>query len=223
MTRRAIVGKANASQGSSGSAIPAYDSRFRRLVGSASWAILRPAIRARFSKRLQNASVALYAGVIVETRRSPAGRVLAQLCRLIGAPLPLYNDKAVAAVVVVSEDAASGGQRWTRIYHRARGAPQVINSAKMFAGPTGLQELVGGGIGMALHIEAEEDRLRFVSDHYFWQAGRWRLRLPRWISPGRTIVTHQDLGEGSFAFDLDLRHALLGELIHQHAIFHDAR
>lgn len=201
---------------------PAYDSRFRRLIGSAAWARLRPAIRQRFSKRLQGSASALYAGIIVETRRSLAGKWLAQCCRPIGAPLPLYGDAAVPAVVVVSEDGASGGQQWTRIYHRRRGKPQLINSAKIFAGPTGLQELIGGGFGMALRVEAGADWLRFISDHYFWQAGRWRLRLPDWLCPGQTVVTHQDLGDGFFAFDLDLRHRLLGELVHQHAIFRDA-
>ncbi|MFT4025777.1 MAG: DUF4166 domain-containing protein [Novosphingobium sp.] len=200
---------------------PAYDSRFRRLVGAAAWEALRPAIRRRFSKRLQGTAVALYAGEIVETRLSAAGWLLGQACRLIGAPLPLYRDAGVPAVVVVSEDGVSGGQRWTRIYHRRRGTPQVVNSAKTFAGPTGLEELVGGGIGMALAVHAAEDRLVFASTRYFLKLGRRRLPIPAALSPGRTTVTHRDLGEGRFAFDLEVVHPWFGTLVRQHALFHD--
>lgn len=199
----------------------AGDDRFRRLFFAHEWDGLAPAIQRRFSKRLTGVTVAAYRGRIVSTRLSRAGWLLAQLCRAIGAPLPLRRDGAVPAVVVVSEDAATGGQRWTRIYHRRHGNPQVINSAKAFAGPTGLEEHIGGGIGMALRVVAAKDRIVFTSDHYFFRAGRARLRLPRWCAPGTTVVTHRDLGNGRFAFDLELRHALLGTLVHQHAIFSD--
>ena len=66
------------------------------------------------------------------------------------------------------------------------------------------------------------DGLRFVSDHYFLMAGGWRLRLPRWMEPGRTVVEHHDLGHGCFLFTLMLRHPLLGRLVEQHALFRDA-
>ncbi len=199
----------------------AYDCRFRRLMPRERWEALEPAIQRRFSKRLRGVEVAIYRGEIVETRISAGGWLLARICRLIGAPLPLHQDRDVPAVVVVSEDEITGGQRWTRIYHRHRGNPQLIVSAKAFGGVTGLEEHVGGGVGMALRVEAEPDRLHFVSDHYFLRIGLLRLRLPAWLAPGRTVVTHRDLGRGRFAFDLDLRHPLLGELVHQHAVFRD--
>ncbi len=198
-----------------------YDSRFRRLLARDAWNELEPAIQRRFTKRLKGAEVAVYRGEILETRLSKAGWLLSQLCRLIGAPLPLFRGGRVAAVVVVSEDEQTGGQRWTRIYHRRRNNPQVINSAKVFDGSTGLEEHVGGGIGMALRVEAARDRLTFTSDHYFVGMGRVRFRLPRWCSPGVTKVTHRDLGDGRFAFDLDVRHDLFGEVAHQHAVFRD--
>jgi hypothetical protein len=49
-----------------------------------------------------------------------------------------------------------------------------------------------------------------------------RLRLPRWMEPGRTVVEHHDLGHGCFVFSLMLRHALFGMLVEQHALFRDA-
>lgn len=197
------------------------DIRFRTLLGAGAWDALPEPVQRRFAKRLTGTALALYAGEVVETHFSRVGWCLAQACRLIGAPLPLSRDGGVPALVSVTEDPASGGQNWTRIYGRKRGFPQVIRSAKRFAGPTGLEEHVGRGIGMALRVEAFAEGLTFTSDHYFWMLGGWRVRLPDWLVPGRTIVTHRDLGDGSFAFDLALDHAMFGELVRQHALFRD--
>lgn len=198
------------------------DLRFRRLIGRAAWDELPAAVQKRFSKRLSGVAVALYRGRVVRTEQSRAGWLLAQALRLIGAPLPLSRDEDVPAVVCVSEDAVAGGQVWSRMYGRRRGFPQVIHSAKRFAGVTGLEEYVGRGIGMALRVEPMADGLRFVSDHYFVMVGQWRWRMPRWAAPGRTIVEHHDLGGGRFAFDLELRHPWLGLMVAQHALFDDA-
>lgn len=198
-----------------------YDYRFRRLVPRGDWDALPAAVRRRFSKRLSGTASATYSGEIVWTRLSGAGWLLAQFCRLIGAPLPLGASGPAPAAVVVSEDMASGGQCWTRLYGRARGYPQLIHSAKQFAGPTGLEEHIGGGFGMALTVRAEGDALVFASDHYFWRIGRIRLRLPHWLAPGATQVVHRDLGGGRFAFDLRVDHPLFGMLVDQHALFRD--
>ncbi|WP_260580889.1 DUF4166 domain-containing protein [Sphingopyxis sp. PET50] len=198
-----------------------YDTRFRRLVPRPAWDALPEDVRRRFSKRLTGQAVAAYSGEIVWTRLSRAGWWLAQLCRLIGAPLPLAASGPAPAAVAVSEDRESGGQYWTRLYGRVRGHPQVIHSAKSFTGPTGLEEHIGRGFGMALTVRAKADALIFTSDHYFWQARGFRLRLPAWLAPGETVVTHQHLGGGRFAFDLKVTHPLLGELVSQHGLFRD--
>ena len=198
-----------------------YDYRFRRLVPASAWDALPDDVRRRFSKRLSGQRIATYSGEIVWTRLSGAGWLLAQACRLIGAPLPLNASGPAPAAVAVSEDQASGGQIWTRIYGRARRYPQVIHSAKRFAGTTGLEEHIGGGFGMALTVRAEADALIFASDHYFWQIAGRRIRLPRWVAPGETVVTHQHLGGGRFAFDLKVTHRLFGEIVNQHALFRD--
>ena len=199
-----------------------HDLRFRALIGRAAWDALPPLVQKRFSKRLSGVAVALYRGRVVRTEFSALGWLFAQSLRLVGAPLPLSRDGDVPAVVCVSEDGASGGQLWSRMYGRKRGFPQVIHSAKRFAGATGLEEYVGHGIGMALKVEPMVDGLRFVSDHYFVMVGTRRWRLPRWVEPGRTIVDHRDLAGGRFAFDLELRHPIAGRFVSQHAEFADA-
>jgi hypothetical protein len=198
------------------------DLRFRALVGREAWEALPEAVQKRFAKRLSGDTVALYRGRVIRTEFSMLGWLLAQGLRLIGAPLPVCRDVAVPAVVSVSEDALTGGQIWSRLYGRRRGFPQVIHSAKRFAGSTGLEEYIGRGIGMALRVEPMADGLRFVSDHYFLMVAGRRVRLPQWIEPGRTIVEHHDLGFGCFMFSLMLRHPLFGLLVEQHALFRDA-
>jgi hypothetical protein len=197
------------------------DLRFRALAGEEAWSSLPEAVRERFGRHLGAGASILYAGEVVECRMSRCGRLLAQLCRLIGAPLPLSRDAFVPAVVSVTEDAASGGQFWTRLYGRRRAFPQVIRSAKRFAGPTGLEEYVGCGIGIALRIEVADGALHFLSDHYFVSVGRFRFRLPPWLSPGRMRVSHVDCGRGTFAFVLRLDHRRLGELVCQTAMFEE--
>lgn len=201
---------------------PLGDMRFRALVGADGWASLPEAVRRRFAKRVSAAASVTYTGEIVECRMSQLGWCLAQALRLIGSPLPLSRDTLVPAVVVVTEDEAGAGQFWLRQYGRHDGFPQVIKSAKRFAGPTGLEEYVGGGVGVALTLAVEGGALYFRSDHYFWSLGALRVRLPRWMAPGALTVGHVDCDDGWFAFTLSLIHPLLGELISQTALFRDA-
>jgi hypothetical protein len=200
---------------------PLADLRFAGLLGAEGWARLPAAVRARFAKRYAPGKSISYAGVIAQCRMSRAGRALAHLCRLIGAPLPLDTGGGLAAVVTVTEHEPSGGQVWTRVYARRRTVPQVIHSVKMFAGPTGLEEYLGLGIGVALRVAAEPDRIVFRSDHYFVRLSGHRFALPSWLEPGALRIDHIDHGNGSFAFVLDLSHPLLGELIYQHGEFRD--
>ncbi|WP_422037123.1 DUF4166 domain-containing protein [Roseibium sp.] len=206
--------------GHQGTTLP--DQRFRRLLGEPAWQALPPSVRRRFGKRLKGGSSVVYQGIVVSMRRNFAGCILSHLARLVGAPLP-HDMTSVnqPAVVTVTEDCAGDGQFWIRQYGRASGFPQVIHSSKRFAGPTGIEEYIGSGIGMALRVGVADDGLSFTSDHYFLQFGSWRLRLPGWCSPGALTITHRDLGGTRFLFSLTLESRFFGELIHQDALFHD--
>ena len=202
---------------------PLADARFRDLLG-AGWNRLPAAIKRRFGKRLKGGDSVAYQGVVTMMRMNRAGWVLAQLARLVGAPLPFdLSSVDRPAVVIVTEDAVTNGQFWIRQYGRASGFPQTVHSSKRFAGPTGLEEYIGYGIGMALVIEATDHALLFKSDHFFLQIAGRRFRLPRVLSPGALVIGHHDLGEGQFAFTLNLQHRLFGELISQDAVFRDAK
>jgi hypothetical protein len=196
------------------------DLRFRALLPSADWSSLPLAVRRRFSKRMKGGATVVYRGRVIVVEANLLGRALAQAARLIGGPLPLVFTRG-ASVVTVTEDAVGQGQVWSRMYVRADGFPQVIHSAKRFTGPTGLEEHVGGGFGMALTVAAEEGALVFRSAFYFATLAGLRLRLPRWMEPGALTITHRDLGEGRFAFTLALDHPLFGRLLGQDATFRD--
>ncbi len=198
-----------------------HDLRFRALLGAAAWSGLPIPVRQRFSRRLSPGASVTYAGEIVESRRTRFGKLIAQLCRLIGGPLPLYDEVGVPAVVTITEDSATGGQFWTRIYGRPCGFPQVIHSSKRFAGSTGLEEYLGFGFGIALAVSADSRAIHFRSDHYFMAVGRVRLRLPRWLGPGALTISHVDCGDGGFTFVLALRHSLFGEILRQTRVFHE--
>lgn len=196
------------------------DLRFRALLPSADWASLPLAVRRRFSKRMKGGATVVYRGRVETVEANLAGRILAQAARLVGGPLPLVRHPG-ASVVTVTEDAVGQGQVWSRMYVRADGFPQVIHSAKRFAGSTGLEEHVGGGVGMALTVTAEDGALVFRNAFYFATVAGFRVRLPRWLEPGVLTIIHRDLGEDRFAFTLALDHPLLGRLLGQDAIFRD--
>ena len=200
------------------------DPRYRLLLGGNGWQALNPAVQQRFGKRLTGGGCTVYTGVIGEARMSRAGRLLSWVCRLIGAPLPAGSlARGLPAVVTVTEDRYGGGQFWTRLYGRRRGFPQVIHSTKRFSGPTGLEELVGCGLGIMLTVHERQGALIFRSAGYFIRVPGCRLRLPAWLSPGRLEVGHHDRGAGRFAFTLDLTHPLLGQMIRQTVLFRDTK
>jgi hypothetical protein len=197
------------------------DVRFRALLGRAAWSSLPNSLQERFSKRPTGGTAVIYEGEITESRMSRAGWLLARLCLVIGGPLPLHRDTGVPAVVTITEDGATGGQFWTRVYGRSHGFPQVIHSVKRFSGPTGLEEYLGYGFGIALTVTADQSALHFRADHYFLSAGPLRWRLPRFLAPGALTISHVDCKDGWFAFILALRHPLFGELMHQTGMFHE--
>ncbi len=195
------------------------DERFGALLADADWDTLPAAVRRRFGRKVKGGGTISYVGQVTECRMSRLGWAVAQAARLIGGPLPLRRDVGVAAAVNVTEDEAGGGQFWLRHYSAHHGFPQTIKSIKRFAGPTGIEEYLGYGLGIALSMGVKNGVLVFKSTHYFLCFGTRRLRLPRWLTLGELTIGHQDCGDGWFAFTLDLRHRRFHELIHQRCMF----
>lgn len=200
---------------------PTRDNRFERLLMPDAWRQLPAPVRRRFSQRLGPTATAVYTGEVASTRLNLAGRIFGQLARLIGAPLPLDSGSRVAACVVVTAEEAGGGQRWTRLYARPGRPSQVIQSSKHFAGPTGLEECVGGGVGMRLVLAVDERALVFRSAGFFLRRGSRSLAIPAWLTPGVVEVRHREERDGRFSFRLTITHPWFGRVIEQTAFFSD--
>lgn len=199
----------------------AHDTRYRALLGDAAWGRLPAAVRRRFSRKLAADQQVIYRGEVVEMSLSRAGYVLAQIGRLVGAPLPFTPGATGSAVVVVTEAPALGGQIWSRSYPRPGRFPQVIHSAKRFAGPTGLEEYLGLGLVMTLALGEDEGMLVFESRGFAIEVFGRRIGVPRWLSPGRCVIRHRNETDHRFSFTLTLDHPWLGRLAHQVAFFED--
>lgn len=198
------------------------DDRFEKLLGKTNWLKLPAPIRKRFGKKFKQGQSVAYQGVITDMKMSRFGWAFAHAARLIGAPLPFErNSIHQPAVVIVTEDQETNGQFWIRQYGREKGFPQIVHSSKRFAGPTGLEEYIGYGIGMALKLEASPHALFFKSENYFLQLFGKRVRLPGWLVPINLTIGHHELGDNRFAFTLELESSIFGKMISQDAVFED--
>ena len=187
------------------------------LVGAAGWARLPAAVRRRFGV---DHGAATYVGRM-ELRCSPLGRVFALASRLFGSPLSGVTATAVPTTVHVFDD-GRGGMVWERSFHTAgAGAPHVVRSTKQLSADGGLLERTDGGLSMALDVFEERGALVFESRRFTLLLGRLRLPVPALVTPGTCRVTHTDLGDGLFRFDLDMIHPLWGHTFHQSGVFAD--
>lgn len=197
------------------------DLRFRALLAPADWAALPDAVRKRFSKRVSEGATIVYKGRVTSVFYSRMGWALAQALRLARAPLPLSRKAGLESVVTVTEDRASKGQFWTRMFARETGFPQMIHSVKRFAGKTGIEEALPFGIVMALRLSVERGALCFRSAGYAIAIGAFRLPLPAFLTPGTLLVTHSEIDASIFRFTMTLEHKLLGVLLHQEAVYEE--
>ena len=178
-------------------------------------------IRRRFSRHLADGERMVYLGEVAATHMTLMGRLVAQLARLVGAPLPLESSGRVPVTVIVTGSERLRGQVWTRIYDRARGFPQVIQSVKCFGGATGLEEIVARGVGMRLSLSVRDGALVFQSAGYFIRCLGRQLSLPAWLTPGAIEVIHREESAGQFSFSLSVTHIWAGHVIDQIAFFRE--
>jgi hypothetical protein len=196
---------------------------YETLLGPAAWARLPAAVRGRFA-----AHEAHWDGAMT-LHASFLGRCVAQLCRLVGEPLPPASDEPVRATVKVEPDPATSGSRWTRRYELPHRAVE-IRSVKSVDAHGHMIERLPMGLRMELDLRTDDGALHFVTRGYHVEIPRprllrgscprpLRLRFPAWWLPGRTHVVHRDLGDGRFRFTMTIRHAWLGELFQHDGVF----
>ncbi len=194
--------------------------RFRNLLTKSEWAGLPATTTARFGKYLADGQTKHYRGHVINTDMNFFGKCLSTVMRLFNAPLPTETDNtgAVAHVTVTGEN---GAQIWNRKYSSNKSAAQLISSRKQFTGPTGLEEMLGYGIGITLKLTADAESIFFTADRFFMTFFGRRVYLPAFATPGHLTITHTDLGNGNFCFGMTLTHRLFGNLVNQNVLFTD--
>ena len=190
---------------------------YRGLLGEQYWQRLHPAIKLRFAHKNQQETV--YKGEMKQVYASFAGKILAQICRLIGTPLALYSGKNVPVEVKVYPNKKVGGMVWDRFYQFPNKTVNRVKSTKCILGPKQLVEMVGGGFGMKLKVYVKNSALYFESTQFFWQCGGFTIFIPDILSPGKTFVSQEALNDSQFRFRLEVNHCLLGKMFQQVGIF----
>lgn len=194
---------------------------YKNLIGESEWNRLHPDIKKRFSAKNYHQAIT-YQGIMQDIYLSKSGSILAHLCRLIGTPLALYNGRDIPITVDVYPNEKLRGMTWDRFYHYPNRKTNRITSTKCITDKNQLIEVVGSGFGMNLKLYEKNQALVFESTQFFIQIGKFRLRLPDLLSPGKTTVTQTALPNHKFRFSLVVRHKLLGLVYFQSGTFAEA-
>lgn len=185
------------------------------LVGAAGWNRLPAAVQRRFAAAHGDTA---YSGSL-DLHCSAAGRCFAALSAVVGGPLTTLRQDGVPAEVRVHGD-GRGGVVWERRLHAAD--LRIVRSTKERGPGGGLVERTDGGLAMDLEVFEQDGALVFRSRRYFLVAGRVRLPIPTWMTPGTCRVEHRDLGAGRFRFTLSMVHPWWGRTFTQTGVFADA-
>lgn len=189
----------------------------KALMGAAAWARLPADVQRRFGTA--HGDIAFTGAMDLHCSR--IGRLFARLARPLGGPLTRTCARGVPTTVRVSDN-GEGGVVWERLFHRGGvDGARVVRSTKELGPDGGLRERTDGGLSMSLDVFEEGGALVFVSRRFWLVRGRLRLPVPAWATPGVCRVTHTDLGNDLFRFELSMRHPLWGETFHQSGVFAD--
>ena len=196
---------------------------YQALLPNEHWEALPRAVKRRFGAEAceDRKEPKIYVGYIITHRQNWAGKLLAQIIRPFGAPLPLDTKEGDATIVSVLDNATGNGQIWSRLYARQAGVPQVIQSTKTFSGPTGLEEFIGLGLSIPLALHATNRGLEFKSSTIRLNMLGRTITSPRQICAGLLKVVHRDEGDDEFTFIMSLEHPVFGDLMYLEARYRD--
>lgn len=183
------------------------------------WKLLHPRIQQRFSTEPAIGEQICYRGTMEKVECSFSGKLFAHLTRLIANPLTPYEGENIPIDVVLYRKQGLAGVYWQRTYHHPEKTPYTVTSVKRADRHGNLTECVGAGFGMILKVKTQNGDLHFRSSRYFWEFGKLRIHLPHIMTPGETLVMHEDLGNGYFRFTISMNHIWLGTTFYQTGIF----
>ena len=192
----------------------------RDLVGMTGWSRLAPGIRNRLGIEPADGERRVYKGTMLTVGLTWAGRIMAYAGRLLGAPMAWSTGHNVPCEVHVYRE-SRGGLVWERRYDFTNAGRQVARTVKRCDGRGHLLECFGDHAGMTLHVFEEGAALHFVSEDFFLLFGEWKLKLPRFVSPGELHVAQHDEGNGLFRFTMEVNHPVLGCVAEQDGLFRE--
>lgn len=198
------------------------DDTYRELLGRTAWQKLKPEIRRRFSVKPAPGTAIRYRGCMFDVRMSFMGNLFAQACRLIGSPLALTQGRDVPMDIELVPDDRFGGVRWRRTYHFSPGGDFTVCSTKSLNSAGQLVEHIGCGFSMRLRLLENSGDLIFVSEAYEFTLFGVTVRIPDWLTPGVTTVTHEQIAGDRFRFSLLVDHPQLGPTVYQEGEFYSA-
>ncbi len=146
------------------------------------------------------------------------GKVLGWLVQRTGALTP-YEGRDVAVEIEVWTAPPNGAVHKRRVYDFGSGRRHTFSSRMELQSDGRLAEHVGGGFGMYVTVAIENDALRFHDDGYFFQWGRRRVPIPRWLGPGHVKLLHTDRGATEFGISIEIAHPWLGRMYRQEGVF----
>ena len=198
------------------------DESYQRILGAAAWSKLASEVRARFSVKPRVGKAVCYAGMMHKVELSFMGWLFAQVCRLIGTPLAPLRGCDVPMLIELTPDKELQGIAWNRRYEFPGNRHVTVRSTKCHANTGEFFEYIGRGFSMRLKLREKNAGLEFFSIGYYFELCSRKFRIPDWLTPGVTTVTHAQLHGDRFRFSLSVEHPLLGTTIHHDGEFYSA-
>ena len=176
------------------------------------WQHLHPDIQRRFEKDPTPDAPLHYQGVMTRMFASPLGLIAANLTRFIGCLQPFTEAPLPVRIQVYGKPGETDLYKFRQYLRRGR-KPFLFTSRMRLGKQEEILELVGRGFGMVLSLSVTPDgNLHFFSDRYFLRAAGRLWRIPLWLTPGVTNLTHFNIDQDNFHIRIDIRHPLFGQM-----------
>lgn len=185
------------------------------------WQNLSPKTQARFEIDPTHEIPKEYVGEMTEVGCSWVGALLANMTRLIGAPLIPYSEKNVPIDVTVFKKPENPAIYKKRTYRFKNHKPFTVLSWMKLGAKGQFQEFVGFGLGMNMILDAKDQKLCFLGQGYFLEIFGFCIPIPFFLSPGKALIIHSDHGDNAFRVRIEMRHPWFGLMYMQDGVFRD--
>lgn len=211
MTESAAVGRHEA--GMTSASLPI----FQQILGD-DWERLGAIIRRHYFLRPFSYDQICVKGTMHDVHHSTFAKLLIPLARIFGALVP-YRGKNVPIEVHYTTRPDDATIHWDRIFHFPGRAPFHFLSYMEQIGPGKVIEFVRFGVGMKLHVAAEDGALVFRDEGYIWRLFGVDVPLPMALLMGSAYIEERPVDENRFTMRMTLTHPLFGQFFRYEGSF----